>query len=66
MFVFGCITIAIGFVKSFPGLLAARFFLGLAEAGVFPGCVYLISMYAFRFSCRRHNGLQLFNQVVQT
>jgi MFS family permease len=38
MFVFGCITIAQGFVKSYSGLLATRFFLGLAEASVFPGC----------------------------
>lgn len=27
-------------VKSYSGLLATRFFLGLAEAGVFPGSEY--------------------------
>ena len=47
MFIFGCITIAQGLVKNYSGLLAARFFLGVVEAGIFPGCVYLISMYAF-------------------
>ena len=47
MFIFGCITIAQGLVKSYSGLLAARFFLGLLEAGIFPGCIYLISMYVF-------------------
>ena len=44
MFLFGCISIGQGFVKSYSGLLATRFFLGLAEASVFPGCFYLIAM----------------------
>jgi len=51
MFVFGCITIAQGLVKNYSGLLAARFFLGVAEAGIFPGCIYLISMYALYITC---------------
>jgi len=45
MFVFGCVTIAQGFVKNYSGLLVARFFLGLAEANVVPGCFYVIAMY---------------------
>ena len=53
MFVFGCITMAQGFVKSYSGLLATRFFLGLAEANVFPGCFYLIAMYVFNLSRSR-------------
>jgi len=47
MGVFGCIIIAQGLVKNYSGLLASRFFLGMVEAGIFPECVYLISMYAF-------------------
>ncbi|KAK8042966.1 MFS general substrate transporter [Apiospora phragmitis] len=43
--VFGVITIAQGFVKSYSGILATRFFLGLAEAGIFPGSFYLISFW---------------------
>lgn len=35
-------------VESYSGLLAARFFLGLTEAGVFPGCFYLLSMWYTR------------------
>ncbi|KAI1393507.1 major facilitator superfamily domain-containing protein [Hypoxylon trugodes] len=42
---FGVIMIGQGFVKSYRGLLAARFFLGLAEAGIFPGSFYLISFW---------------------
>lgn len=29
-----------GLVKSYEGLLAARFFLGVTEAGLFPGVAY--------------------------
>ena len=28
----------VSLVKNYSGLLAARFFLGLAESGTFPGC----------------------------
>lgn len=35
---FGIFMLAQGFVKSYGALLATRFFLGLAEAGIFPGC----------------------------
>ena len=44
MFLFGVATIAQGTVKSYSGLLATRFLLGLFESSVFPGCFYLISM----------------------
>ncbi|QSZ32876.1 hypothetical protein DSL72_002457 [Monilinia vaccinii-corymbosi] len=42
---FGVIMLAQGFVKSYRGLLATRFFLGLCEAGIFPGSFYLISIW---------------------
>ncbi|KAI0845359.1 MFS general substrate transporter [Daldinia vernicosa] len=42
---FGVVMIGQGFVQSFGGLLATRFFLGLAEAGIFPGSFYLISFW---------------------
>lgn len=35
---FGIVMLCQGFVQSYSGLLATRFFLGFAEAGVFPGC----------------------------
>ena len=35
---FGIVMLCQGFVHNYSGLLATRFFLGLAEAGVFPGC----------------------------
>ena len=34
-----------GLVTNYAGLLAARFFLGLAEAGLFPGVNYYLSCW---------------------
>ncbi|KAG0138120.1 major facilitator superfamily domain-containing protein [Tuber indicum] len=45
MFLFGLVTCLQGFVQNYGGLLATRFFLGLFEAGMFPGCFYLIAMW---------------------
>lgn len=42
---FGLITCLQGFVTSYSGLLATRFFLGFFETGVFPGCFYLLAMW---------------------
>ncbi|KAF3916881.1 hypothetical protein ABW20_dc0110468 [Dactylellina cionopaga] len=41
----GVITIATGFVKSAGGLYAARFCLGIVQAGVFPGVNYILSCW---------------------
>ncbi|KLJ09201.1 hypothetical protein EMPG_15376 [Blastomyces silverae] len=41
----GLVTVFQGLTDSFAGLLTCRIFLGIFEAGFFPGCVYLISMY---------------------
>ncbi|RPB04530.1 MFS general substrate transporter [Choiromyces venosus 120613-1] len=45
MFLFGLVTCLQGFVQNYSGLLATRFFLGVFEAGMFPGCFYLIAMW---------------------
>ena len=42
MFLFGFTTIMQGLVHNYAGLLATRFFLGLFESGMFPGCFYLL------------------------
>ncbi|OQE41452.1 hypothetical protein PENCOP_c005G01899 [Penicillium coprophilum] len=39
-----CMTF-MGFVHNYSGLLAVRFFLGLSEAGLFPGVGYLLSCW---------------------
>jgi len=40
MVVWGVCCIAMGFVKNFGGLLAARSALGIAEGGLFPGVTF--------------------------
>lgn len=42
MFLFGLVTLLQGLVQNYSGLLATRFFLGVFETGMFPGCFYLI------------------------
>jgi MFS family permease len=41
MFMFGLFSIIQGLVQNYAGLLVTRFFLGLFETGMFPGCEYL-------------------------
>lgn len=45
MIIWGIVSIAMGLVHNFQGLLAARFFLGISEAGLFPGVVWYMSMW---------------------
>lgn len=49
----GLATMGQGLVESFGGLVAMRFLIGLFEAGFFPGCAYLISMYYKRYELQR-------------
>lgn len=55
MILFGLVSIFQGLVKNFGGLLATRFFLSLCEAGMFPGCFYLIGMWYKRSEAQRRN-----------
>ncbi|KAL2271392.1 hypothetical protein VTJ83DRAFT_763 [Remersonia thermophila] len=41
----GASMIGMGFVTNWPGLMAARWFLGLTEAGLFPGVNYYFSCW---------------------
>ncbi|KAI5795319.1 major facilitator superfamily domain-containing protein [Peziza echinospora] len=45
MFLFGLVTTMQGLVQNYGGILTTRFFLGVFEAGMFPGCFYLIAMW---------------------
>ncbi|KAH8676100.1 major facilitator superfamily domain-containing protein [Xylariales sp. PMI_506] len=45
MFFWGCCMLGMGFVHDWSGLMAARWFLGLAEAGLFPGINYYLSCW---------------------
>ncbi|EMD32218.1 hypothetical protein CERSUDRAFT_88143 [Gelatoporia subvermispora B] len=45
MLLFGLVSVLQGFTQNLSGLIAIRFFLGLVEAGIFPACFYLMSMW---------------------
>ncbi|KAF9151000.1 hypothetical protein BG015_007192 [Linnemannia schmuckeri] len=57
MVLWGGIMMAMAAVKNPAGLLASRFFLGLTESGLFPGSVYLISLWYTRAEQALRNGL---------
>lgn len=48
VFLWGCISIAAGFVKTWNQLAALRALLGVLEAGFFPSCAYLITLWYIR------------------
>ncbi|KAI1346912.1 MFS general substrate transporter [Xylaria sp. FL0043] len=45
MFSWGIVNMSMGFVKTYAQLVVLRFLLGVLEAGVIPGIIYLTSMY---------------------
>lgn len=45
MILWGIVMVTMGLVHDFSGLAAARFFLGVAEAGLFPGVTYYLSTW---------------------
>lgn len=42
---FGVVATLTGIVQSLTGFFLARFFLGIAEGGLFPGVVYFLSLW---------------------
>ncbi|KAI0382932.1 MFS general substrate transporter [Hypomontagnella monticulosa] len=54
---FGIASVCQGLVQNYSGLLATRFFLGLFESGMFPGCFYLISMWYKRNESQKRYSL---------
>lgn len=41
----GIVATLLGIVQNYSGYLSSRFFLGVAESGLFPGVVYYVSMW---------------------
>lgn len=50
---FGGVSIGMGFVQNFGGLVACRFLVGVAEAGTFPLIFYLLSNYYTKAESQR-------------
>ncbi|KAJ1338411.1 MFS transporter ACS family allantoate permease [Microdochium nivale] len=51
MVAWGICCTAMGFVKNYDGLLAARMALGFSEGGLFPGITYYITLWYKRHEC---------------
>ncbi|KAI9457539.1 MFS general substrate transporter [Boletus coccyginus] len=57
MVLWGTVMMAMGFVKTYPELVGVRFCLGLAEAGLFPGVVYYLTLWYPRHMLQYRIGL---------
>lgn len=45
MLLWGIVATLVGICNNYAGFLAARFFLGVAESGLFPGVVFYLSIW---------------------
>lgn len=50
---FGLVMVFQGLTHNYGGILATRFFLGLFECGMFPGCFYLLGMWYRRAEAQK-------------
>ncbi|KAI2613738.1 MFS general substrate transporter [Hypoxylon fragiforme] len=48
MVMWGAVMTLMGIVKNYQGLLVSRLFLGVTEAGLYPGCAYYLTMWYSR------------------
>jgi MFS family permease len=53
-----------GLTKSFGGLVCARFFIGMFEAGFTPGFLYLFSMYYSRYQLQKRLSLMFASGII--
>ncbi|KAL2164407.1 hypothetical protein VTH06DRAFT_3623, partial [Thermothelomyces fergusii] len=64
MFCWGIINMCMGFVHSYAALVALRVLLGVFEAGVLPGIVYVTSMYYKRHEYQKRMSIFFCSTVV--
>ncbi|KAF7178934.1 hypothetical protein CNMCM7691_007758 [Aspergillus felis] len=57
MFGFGLVTVCQGLVSNWGGLMTTRWFLGMLESGLSPGCYYLIGMWYKRSEAQKRFSL---------
>lgn len=55
--VFGALSIGMGFVTNFGGLVACRFLIGVSEASTFPAIFYILSTYYSKIEAQRRFSL---------
>jgi MFS family permease len=64
IFVWGVLAVLLGFVQSFQQLLIVRFFLGVAEAGIWPAILVLISHWFPAHERARAYGFWMMNIAI--
>lgn len=64
MFIWGIINMCMGFVKNYGQLVGLRFLLGVFEAGVLPGIIYVTSMYYKRHEYQKRMSFFFCSTVV--
>jgi sugar phosphate permease len=64
MFLWGIVNMCMGFVNSFGALVGLRFLLGVFEAGVLPGIIYVTSMYYKRHEYQKRMSFFFCSTVV--
>ncbi|BFZ62854.1 hypothetical protein YB2330_003964 [Saitoella coloradoensis] len=62
--VWGAITVGMGFTESWITMSICRALLGIFEAGLFPGCVYLISCWYQRYEVQKRLSIFYMSSVL--
>ncbi|OTB16924.1 hypothetical protein K445DRAFT_316447 [Daldinia sp. EC12] len=66
MFVWAVVSTSTAAVKSYSGLVACRFFLGIAEAPFYPGATYILAIYYTHSEMAARVGLMYCGQLLAT
>ncbi|KAG2016849.1 hypothetical protein GB937_006051 [Aspergillus fischeri] len=61
---FGLVTVCQGLVSNWGGLMTTRWFLGMFESGLSPGCLYLIGMWYKRSEAQKRFSLFLSSAII--
>ncbi|KAI2473780.1 MFS transporter [Annulohypoxylon bovei var. microspora] len=66
MFLWAMVSASTAAVKSYGGLIACRFFLGIAEAPFYPGATYILAIYYTHSEMAARVGLMYCGQLLAT
>ncbi|KAI0885218.1 MFS transporter [Annulohypoxylon maeteangense] len=66
MFVWAVVSTCTAAVKNYRGLVASRFFLGIAEAPFYPGATYILAIYYTHSEMATRVGLMYCGQLLAT
>ncbi|KAI9685055.1 MAG: hypothetical protein M1822_005447 [Bathelium mastoideum] len=64
LFFWGISALSQGLTQSYGGLVCARFFIGVFEAGFTPGFLYLFSMYYTRYQLQKRLSLMFASGII--